>query len=52
MLLPLDGFCLYLYIYLFYFDLYGVYACIFKSRRICAQVTMVVLNYEEALNDV
>ena len=49
MLLPLDGFRLYLY--LFYFDFYGVYICIFRSCRIYAQVTMVVLTYEEALDD-
>ena len=34
---------------LFFFDLYGAYACIFNSCRICAHVTLVVLTHKEVL---
>ena len=37
-LLPLNYFHLYLHLYLFYFDLCGVFICIFNFQGICAQV--------------
>ena len=34
----------------FYFsDLYGVYAYIFNSREICAQVALIILTHEDVL---